>query len=119
MPARQGPDTGRRPATRRRKEDNPTAGQTSTGPLRYHGAAAIAAILGVDADTISIWRTRFAETSHPFPPPDVEISRIGDPRRRDVPGWSDASVKKIRKWHQTKDGIRPMGRPTGSTKKPA
>jgi hypothetical protein len=84
----------------------------STGPPRYHGATSVARTLGVHPGTIPIWRDRFKNTRHPFPEPDVEI--LGG-RKLVTPGWSDESLKKILEWSKHKAGVRPRGRPTGST----
>ena len=50
------------------------------------GVADIAAMCGVEAKTVSIWRLRYAD----FPEPDVTVGETA--------GWDPARAEEIRAW---------------------
>jgi hypothetical protein len=56
------------------------------------GVADIAAMCGVEAKTVSIWRLRYAD----FPEPDVTVGEIA--------GWDPARAEEIRAWMDRRPG---------------
>lgn len=77
-------------------------------PVEYIGAVGIAEALGVSRHAVHKWRTRYpAESSHPFPAPDVEIDG--------TPGWRATRVAEVTQW---RDGLPGRGagggRPTAA-----
>lgn len=56
------------------------------------GVANIAAMCGVEAKTVSIWRLRYAD----FPEPDVTVGEIA--------GWDPARAEEIRAWMNRRPG---------------
>ncbi|HVV18063.1 MAG TPA: hypothetical protein VHF06_01415 [Pseudonocardiaceae bacterium] len=75
---------------------------------QYIGAAGIGEALGVSRHAVHKWRTRYpADSSHPFPEPDVEID--GNP------GWLPGRIAEVAWW---RDGLPGRGagggRPTAA-----
>jgi len=74
----------------------------------YLGVLGIAEALGVTRHAVHKWRTRYpADSSHPFPEPDVEVDG--------APGWRAGRVGEITRW---RDGLPGRGagggRPTAA-----
>ena len=64
-------------------------------PIRYNGAAEIAALFGVQPGTVDTWRTR--PTRGPaFPQPDAYIGRIA--------GWLPSREAELRAWYAARPG---------------
>jgi len=78
---------------------------------QYLGASQVAHQLGVATSTVTKWITRFAESSAPFPAPDVEITEVDG---RVTRGWSPRRLPDIERW-ATADRYttRRPGRPQG------
>jgi hypothetical protein len=77
-------------------------------PVEYIGAVGIAEELGVSRHAVHKWRSRYpAESSHPFPEPDVEVDG--------TPGWRAGRVAEVKQW---RDGLPGRGagggRPTAA-----
>jgi hypothetical protein len=62
---------------------------------KYWGASQLAARFGVATGTITKWISRFADTTQPFPAPDVEIVETGG---RVTRGWSPDRWDEIKLW---------------------
>ncbi|HEX6356577.1 hypothetical protein [Actinophytocola sp.] len=76
--------------------------------VKYIGAVGIADALGVSRHAVHKWRSRYpANSSHPFPHPDVEID--GNP------GWRPTRIDEVTRW---RDGLPGRGagggRPTAA-----
>ncbi|MGI5216284.1 hypothetical protein [Nocardia sp. CA-290969] len=67
----------------------------------YLGLKGIGELLGVSPATVSKWRTRYAGTDHPCPPPAVWID--------DTPGWKDRPAWQA--WHLARPGRGAGGGP--------
>lgn len=64
----------------------------------YWGASQIASRLGVTTEAVRKWIDRFADTSAPFPAPDVEINEADG---RITRGWSPDRWDEIATWSET------------------
>ncbi|PZG03220.1 hypothetical protein [Nonomuraea aridisoli] len=72
----------------------------------YLGVLGIAQALGVSRHAVHKWRTRYpADSSHPFPEPDVDIDGS--------PGWRPDRLEEITRWRASLPGRGAGGgRPT-------
>lgn len=65
-----------------------------TEPIRYNSAADIAALFGVQPETVVTWRTRYPGT--PIPEPDAYIGPFA--------GWLPERDEEWREWRRSLPG---------------
>lgn len=75
---------------------------------QYLGVVGVAEALGIGRHAVHKWRARYpADSSHPFPEPDVEVDG--------APGWRSDRLRVIARWHETLPGRGAGGgRPTAA-----
>ncbi len=75
---------------------------------QYLGVVGVAEALGLGRHAVHKWRARYpADSSHPFPAPDVEIDG--------APGWRPDRLRAIAHWRETLPGRGAGGgRPTAA-----
>jgi hypothetical protein len=75
---------------------------------RFLGVVGVAEALGVTRHAVHKWRARYpADSSHPFPEPDVEIDT--------TPGWRADRLEEIVRWREGLPGRGAGGgRPSAS-----
>ena len=67
--------------------------------VQYIGPVQVGEALGVSRFAVPRWQARFpAGSSHPFPPPDIEVDG--------TPGWRPNRIAEISRW---RDGLRVAG----------
>lgn len=74
--------------------------------VQYIGPVQLGEALGVSRFAVPRWQARFpADSSHPFPAPDIEVDG--------TPGWRPNRVTEVSRW---RDGLRGTngGRPTAT-----
>lgn len=74
-----------------------------TMTVRYLGQAAIARQLGVTRHLVGTWRSRYRDTSTPFPGPDAWTGD-GEDDDKAVPGWLPERMDEIRAWKASLPG---------------
>ncbi len=75
---------------------------------RFLGVVGIGVALGVSRHAVHKWRSRYpSDSSHPFPPPDVEVDG--------APGWRPDRLEEIVQWRNGLPGRGAGGgRPTAA-----
>jgi hypothetical protein len=77
--------------------------QIDSEPLRLVGAAGVGEWLDVSTQAVALYRARYANTPHPFPAPDIEISTAVE--NVYIPGWRPDRKPEFVAWKKSLPGL--------------
>ena len=78
------------------------------------GPMEVGAVLGVEANTVNVWKRR-QETSSPFPAPVVKLAGGAVWDIRDVIAWADETGRTV----QQRDYVAPGWAPSAGSQEPS